>query len=494
MKRKAPASWTYPSPPPPPPPPPAAAAAAAASESSQRLSNVSNPVGSRQPDHPRSSWEDQQPRNGKAECSLFGSSRSAVECSLQPFPKSPRLGFESLPTQNVAETQQGANDIDQINIDPILADSQGLSANARQLSVHIEEHDSHRRDSPELSLGCFPSIAIRQTTSNRLLATPSAINIDQEPVLVFDEEDHELGLTVGEQISDDSSQGDFSNYRDTTATRSHSAVACPQGRPESAWPLTQRSTSPEHGHQQQISAEQMAVSKSSSVLADLPPQDTSTGTYEQWELHHGLLSRTTLGSETHFQIQFAWDHNTDGHVRPGDWDLPNAHLQSTGDGTLKLCFSRDAGGEPTKHPSKKRRRSSKTVEKAKKVKKAKKVGKAKKKQLAINTEADDEEDDQEYPVDCILEKYGRNQFLVKWMEGKPSWTTRDKIHEKLTDDFDKVFKGYGRGIELLEVRVSSKRVKEYRVKWGDDQVTWERAGRIDWSVYQGKIPSLVVKQ
>ncbi|KAH7016333.1 uncharacterized protein B0I36DRAFT_45343 [Microdochium trichocladiopsis] len=216
----------------------------------------------------------------------------------------------------------------------------------------------------------------------------------------------------------------------------------------------------------------MAVSKSSSVLADLPPKDTSTGTYEQWELHHGLLSRTTLGSETHFQMQFAWDHNTDGHIRPGDWDLPNAHLQSTGDGNFKLYFSRDAGGEPTRHSSKKRRRSSK------------KVGKAKKKKLAVNT-ADDEEDDQEYEVDCILEKYGRNKFLVKWMEGKPSWTTRDKIHEKLTDDFDKVFKGYGRGIKLIGVRVSSKRVKEYRVEWEDDQVTWERAGRIDWGVYKG---------
>ncbi|KAH7021514.1 uncharacterized protein B0I36DRAFT_334560 [Microdochium trichocladiopsis] len=269
-------------------------------------------------------------------------------------------------------------------------------------------------------------------------------------------------------MSDEVYQEDFSSGHDPTVTQSHSTVTSPCGHPWPAGTLAQRTVAPELGHQQHTGGEQMAGSKSSSGLAGSPPRDT--GIYEEWPLLHGVFKRITFDDHTEFQAQCTWN-NTDGQMAHGSWPLQDARVEYKGDGNWTVHFS---------HRTQKRRYSSK------------KAGGAKKKHVVAASA-----NDKTYPVDRILEKWGRDTFLLQWGDGAVTWELRENIPEALTSDFEQDFKGFACGIEILgdqSFKQNKRRIKRYRVKWSDGKVSWLRGNQIGWKTYKARSCSSVTKQ
>ncbi|KAK6073179.1 DUF3435 domain protein [Seiridium cupressi] len=61
--------------------------------------------------------------------------------------------------------------------------------------------------------------------------------------------------------------------------------------------------------------------------------------------------------------------------------------------------------------------------------------------------------DQEYSVDCILERWKKNQFLLRWLiGGTTSWVARDDINDELVKNFEDEYKGFRKGIKVLHHR------------------------------------------
>ncbi len=74
-------------------------------------------------------------------------------------------------------------------------------------------------------------------------------------------------------------------------------------------------------------------------------------------------------------------------------------------------------------------------------------------------------DNEAYPVDCLLDKWGRDWFFVKWLDGTCSWEPRENIEDmELIRQLNAVHRGLRDGVEILSVRRVSNAV-QYLVHW-----------------------------
>ncbi|KAI6082452.1 hypothetical protein F4821DRAFT_247161 [Hypoxylon rubiginosum] len=88
--------------------------------------------------------------------------------------------------------------------------------------------------------------------------------------------------------------------------------------------------------------------------------------------------------------------------------------------------------------------------------------------------------DPSYAIDCILERWGRDLFLIKWWDdGSYWWVPRENIlDEELLQKFEAEFKGFHLGVKVLGTRRRNRKM-EYRVRWngrpaGEDRWVPER--------------------
>ncbi|KAI6080812.1 hypothetical protein F4821DRAFT_275642 [Hypoxylon rubiginosum] len=84
--------------------------------------------------------------------------------------------------------------------------------------------------------------------------------------------------------------------------------------------------------------------------------------------------------------------------------------------------------------------------------------------------------DLSYAIDCILEMWGRNLFLIKWSDdGSYWWVPRENIlDDELLHRFEAEFKGFHLGVKVLGTRRRNGKT-EYRVRWKgrpDSEDTW----------------------
>ena len=64
----------------------------------------------------------------------------------------------------------------------------------------------------------------------------------------------------------------------------------------------------------------------------------------------------------------------------------------------------------------------------------------------------EDSEEEEYPVKRILERWGKNDFLLEWMDGTCSWVPRFNIDEELMNDFEKTYRGLDEGVTVLRTR------------------------------------------
>ncbi|KAH7009440.1 uncharacterized protein B0I36DRAFT_437018 [Microdochium trichocladiopsis] len=245
------------------------------------------------------------------------------------------------------------------------------------------------------------------------------------------------------------------------------------------WNAGRKRISPEFGHHQHLHAEQTQTSQSDSVMET--PVAKYTARFEEWPLPNSFLQRTTIGTRTTFRLGITWNANTFGDChQTGSWDLDGARLESVGNDAFQLQFSWDKRAGKIIRSSSKR---SGSEQKNRRVSKKQQVGES-------------GSEDKEYGVECLLEKWGRNTFLVEWEGGQTSWEKQDDINPDLIASLEDVFKSFGCGIEILKVRPFKQGrncSRKYRVKWkapGSGQQSWLRASQIDFNVYEGPKPWL----
>ncbi|KAH8891472.1 hypothetical protein GQ53DRAFT_147693 [Thozetella sp. PMI_491] len=97
-----------------------------------------------------------------------------------------------------------------------------------------------------------------------------------------------------------------------------------------------------------------------------------------------------------------------------------------------------------------------------------------------------------YPIDCILDKWGRDLFFLRWKDGSHSWVLRKDLNEDDVARFLKSYKGLRHGVDVLDTRRRKGKI-EYQVRskfWaGDDAVAWVPASRISPELTKKHKPS-----
>lgn len=74
-------------------------------------------------------------------------------------------------------------------------------------------------------------------------------------------------------------------------------------------------------------------------------------------------------------------------------------------------------------------------------------------------------DDTIYAIERIVERWGRNLFLLQWVEGSHWWVHRkDILDEELVQKFEADYGGFHRGVEVIGTRTRNGKT-EYRVSW-----------------------------
>jgi hypothetical protein len=63
------------------------------------------------------------------------------------------------------------------------------------------------------------------------------------------------------------------------------------------------------------------------------------------------------------------------------------------------------------------------------------------------------EENDVFEVDCLLARWGKNIFLLRWADGTYSWEYRRNIGKQLVCDFEDRYDGFCSGVEVLDKRV-----------------------------------------
>ena len=79
---------------------------------------------------------------------------------------------------------------------------------------------------------------------------------------------------------------------------------------------------------------------------------------------------------------------------------------------------------------------------------------------------DDIEDGDCFPVDCILSRSGSGLFFLRWSDDTTSWEPRSHIQDmKMLSEFEKGYRGFDEGVDVLETRTTSDGLREYQLHW-----------------------------
>ncbi|KAH6881106.1 hypothetical protein B0T10DRAFT_531651 [Thelonectria olida] len=71
----------------------------------------------------------------------------------------------------------------------------------------------------------------------------------------------------------------------------------------------------------------------------------------------------------------------------------------------------------------------------------------------------------EYLIDCLLGRWGKDLFFLRWQDGSYGWEPRDNIlDDDLIEKFETEYQGFQHGVEVLRTRIRNGKV-EYRLHW-----------------------------
>lgn len=97
-------------------------------------------------------------------------------------------------------------------------------------------------------------------------------------------------------------------------------------------------------------------------------------------------------------------------------------------------------------------------------------------------------DQDEHRVDCILERWRKNTFLLRWLDdGSCWWVSRKDIDGELVKTFEETYRGLKDGVTVLRTR-KTKGKTEYRVRW-----TGRPEGEDTWVPERHLSPDLLAK-
>ncbi|XEV04772.1 hypothetical protein FSHL1_010059 [Fusarium sambucinum] len=93
-----------------------------------------------------------------------------------------------------------------------------------------------------------------------------------------------------------------------------------------------------------------------------------------------------------------------------------------------------------------------------------------------------------YSVDCLLGRWGKDLFYLRWLDGSHGWEPRENIlDDDLLRQFEESYRGFKDGVEVLRTRTRNGKT-EYRLHW-DGRPKCE-----DWWVTEKEMhPELVVE-
>lgn len=93
-----------------------------------------------------------------------------------------------------------------------------------------------------------------------------------------------------------------------------------------------------------------------------------------------------------------------------------------------------------------------------------------------------------YSVDCLLGRWGKDLFFLRWLDGSYGWEPRENIlDEELVRQFEESYKGFDDEVEVLRTRTRNGKL-EYRLHWNG------RPKSEDWWVAEKELsPDLIEK-
>ncbi|KAI0388173.1 hypothetical protein F5Y17DRAFT_453928 [Xylariaceae sp. FL0594] len=100
--------------------------------------------------------------------------------------------------------------------------------------------------------------------------------------------------------------------------------------------------------------------------------------------------------------------------------------------------------------------------------------------------------DDHHEVDCILERWNKNLFLLRWrQDGSCWWVRRRDINAELIQNFEKSYTGFDLGVEKVLATRKRHGKTEYRIRWAgrpEDEDTWVREKRMSHELIEKHKP------
>lgn len=70
-----------------------------------------------------------------------------------------------------------------------------------------------------------------------------------------------------------------------------------------------------------------------------------------------------------------------------------------------------------------------------------------------------------YQVECILARWGKNTFLLKWSDGTTGWEPRRHVLDRqMIRDFEEGYRGFDKGVDVVGTRTRAGK-RQYLVRW-----------------------------
>ncbi|KAK8035693.1 hypothetical protein PG991_001766 [Apiospora marii] len=86
--------------------------------------------------------------------------------------------------------------------------------------------------------------------------------------------------------------------------------------------------------------------------------------------------------------------------------------------------------------------------------------------MDVEEHQDGSQDPPSYKIDCILERWKKNTFLIQWEADRSYWWVprKDILDEEMVREFETSYQGYHRGVEVLGKKRQGGKMR-YRLRW-----------------------------